>query len=244
MVRPGDEITPDQKAQEHHRHGRDHAGGHDHAPLNLDRLHQLGGRHRQGLGAARADDRGEQEVVPAEEHAEHDEGADPRRHQRDDQPERLPAGAAVALRRFLDRVRDVVEEALQNPDGEGKVEGGVGEDQAGQGADQSRRAEDHVERHHDRHHRRHARRDDPEEQVALAPELGAGERVGRHRAERDGDRRGAQRRDQAVAQVGAEVLLGKELDVVRAGRLEVEHHAEVAPVADFRQLERVQQVLE
>ena len=149
------------------------------------------GRDRQRLGTARADDRGEQKVVPGEQDAQDQESADAGRHQRQDPAERLEAGAAVAHRRLLDRVGHVVEEALEDPDREREVEGGVGQDQAGQRAHQPGRAEDGVERHHDRHHRRHAGRDDPEEQVLLAAELDPRQRVGAHRAEHDRDQRRA-----------------------------------------------------
>ena len=67
------------------------------APLDVLRLHQLAGRHGQRLGAARADDRGEQKVVPGEENAQHEEGADARRHQRQDRPEGLEARGAVHI---------------------------------------------------------------------------------------------------------------------------------------------------
>ena len=217
---------------------------HDAAPLDVLRLDQLLGRDRQGLGAAGADDRGEQEVVPGEQDAQDQERADAGGHQRQNLAKGLEAGAAVAHRRLLDRVGHIVEEALEDPDREGEVEGGVGQDQAWHGPDQPGRAEDGVERDHHRHHRRHAGRDDPEEQVVLAAELDPRQRVGAHRPQHDRDQRRAAGGEEAVAEIDGEIQVGEQVVIVLEGGGEVEKDADAAPVADCGQLEGLQQVLE
>jgi hypothetical protein len=92
------------------------------------------GGGRQGLGAAGADDGREEVSRSTRTGCTAPERRRTGGHQRQYGAKGLKPRGAVHHLRFLDGIGHIVEEALEDPDREGKVEGGVREDEAGKRA--------------------------------------------------------------------------------------------------------------
>ena len=99
----------------------------------------LGHGDRHGARLDAGEQKREEELVPGEDQAEHGgrgkAGDDLRQADLEEHPD---LRRAVDARRVLDVERQLVEEALHHPDGEGQVEGGVEQDDAGIGAGEAR----------------------------------------------------------------------------------------------------------
>ena len=158
-----------------------------------------GDEGRRRLGAAVGHDQREGVFVPGGDEAEHRGGRDAgRRLGQHDLEEGLHARVAVDQRRLLVLLRDLVHEALHQPDREGQVEGGVEDDQADMRVVEADGAVHQEHRDGDDDRRQHARRQDEEEQVGLARHPEAREAVGGERAHADGEHGAGDRDDQAV----------------------------------------------
>ncbi len=107
------------------------------------------------------DDQGEEKLVPGDDELpdrDEDEGR-PDERQRD-VPVGLPGVAAVDARRLEQLLGQVLHERLQDDDGEGHAERGVGHDEAEIGVHPAERLEQDRQRQDERGHRNHQRRQD------------------------------------------------------------------------------------
>ena len=104
------------------------------------RRHGLVHGDRHGARIDAGEQQGEEKLVPGEDEAEDEGGGEAGDDLRQADLEEHPdLRRAVDPRRILDVGRQLVEEALHHPDGEGQVEGGVEQDDAEIGAGQARR---------------------------------------------------------------------------------------------------------
>ena len=154
---------------------------------------------RRGLRLAAGEQHRERVFVPGEDQAEDrggdDAGGGLRQHHL---AEGLQAGVAVDHRRVLVLARDLVDEALQQPDGERDVDRAVEQDHAELGVREAELAVHQVDRDRDGDRRHHPGREDEEHQVVLARHLEARERVRGHDAEADREQGRAAGDDQRV----------------------------------------------
>ena len=108
-----------------------------------------------------------------------------------DLPERLPARAAIDLRGLREILRDLPEEAVGQPDGEGHVDRHIDEDQPEMRVDDAEPRTDDEQRQRQRDARHRARQHEAEEQRRLAAEAVAREGIAAGHA--DGDARSPSR---------------------------------------------------
>ena len=142
------------------------------------------GRHRLRVAARQQES--ERIFVPGEDEAEdrrrRDAGDGLRQHRL---AEGLQPRVAVDERRLLVFARDFVDEALEQPDRERHIDGGVEQDHADAGVGQAELAVHEIDRDRDRDRRHHARRQDEEQKIVGERHLEAREAIGRERAEED-----------------------------------------------------------
>ena len=163
--------------------------------------------------------RGEGIFVPGEDQAEDrgrgDAGRGLRQHHL---AERLQPRVAVDHRGFLVFARDLVDEALEQPDGERHVDRGVEQDHAERGVGQAELAIHQVDRDRDGDRRHHARRQDEEQQVVGERHLEAREAVGGERAEEHRAEGRAEGDDQRIDEARQEVRRAGDHHVALARR--------------------------
>src|SRR6476619_7664034 len=225
----GDDLSLEQQDDDDDGN-RDHdRGGGQQAVGRVERVRadeerQLG---RDGPGGRRRRQREcQDELVPREEEGQDRGREHPWRGQRHDHlPKRLPGGRPVDLGRLLHLPRDLAEEGRQRPDRQRQRERHVGDDQPRPGVEQVQRPPQ-VEQGPDQgHHREHRDRQREREHQALAPEVQAGDRVGRQRREDHREEGGDRRDPEGVAQGVEEVVVGVLL--ARRDAPEAEHVAVV-----------------
>ena len=138
--------------------------------------------HGHGHGArvgARQQERKEK-LVPGEDETE-DEGRGKTRDdlRQADLEEDLDLGRPVDTGRILDVRRKLIKEAFHHPDGEGEIESGIEQDDAGIGAGKADGTEHQDHRNDDDDRGQHAGRQDDEEIGVVAFERIAREAIGR-----------------------------------------------------------------
>ena len=184
-------------SHEDHHPSRDLRPGHA-----IDVSLQAGEVHRHGLGFVVVERHREAELVPGRDETEDRRHRHPGRRLRDDDThEGGEARVAVDQRRLFERARDLVDEALHQPDRERQVEARVKEDQADVRV-LERQATIHDEhRNDDGEGRQEPRREDEEQPVLRPRDPEAGEPVGAERSQADRRQRGQAADDEAVAEV-------------------------------------------
>src|SRR5579859_3450201 len=154
---------------------RDHRDNHDqyehgHVPPLRAARGVLGGYgQRQRLRVGVGQEQRDQVLVPGEDQHEQEGGYQPRQRQRQhDGPEGAVAGGPVDGGALFQLDGHALEVVAHQPDDDGQVGGGVGDDQRRPGIEQVQPLEQDVDRDDHRHRRQHPLRDEPEGDVVVA----------------------------------------------------------------------------
>src|SRR2546425_1252221 len=206
LHRAGDE-SPDQEAlqhddDQHGRNAREHRGGGDVAPRDLEDPWEERQRHRDRAARAGDGERvGKQELVPAEEKRQERRGGEPGRQQRDhDPPKDSEEAGPVHGRGLLGLDRDFADEPGEQPDRQRQRERGVHEDETRPRVTQIQRAHQEIERAHGRDLGKRRARDDGQQQQALARKREPGDRGRPGQADHQRQERGEYGHAEAVTQ--------------------------------------------
>ena len=210
-----DDLTGGEEGEEKWWDHDQRAHRHDAAPLDAGIGDEAGGGNRQRAGSTAGEQEGEDEFVPGDAKGEDAGDRVAGLHEgKEDPGEHLKRRGAVDDRGLLQLHRDLFVEAEEEPDGEGKIEGGVEEDENGEIVLQAERG-DHEEGGHGEHRwRHHADQECGVGDEASSPEFGSGERIGAHAAEQEGEegRDGAD--DDGVGEIAIEFSAGQDVLVV------------------------------
>ena len=182
------DVIADEPDHERARDDGEHAGRGQQAPVHARSRHRARHDRRDRLGLHRGQRAREQQLDPGEHEAEEGGDADAARDQRhQDLDEEAREGIAVEEGGLVDLARHAGDEAFQDPHRQRHVEDAMRErDRPGRIEQTDRRIEVEERQRIDRG-RRHAVRQQPEEQMLVAEEAVARERVGRRQRHRDRD---------------------------------------------------------
>ena len=215
-------MLPEQDGEDADRDQEQRRPGRDRRPVLPAFADDEGDEGRHGLRLAGGEEHGEGVFVPGEDQAEdRRRGNAGRRLRQHNLDEGLQARIAVDHRRFLVFARNLVDEALQEPDRERHVHGRIEQDHADLGIGQPDLAVHEVDRDRDRDRRHHARRQDEEEKVVLERHLEARESIGREHAEEDGEEGRAESDDDGVGEAPDDVRRPGDHHVPRTHQLVV-----------------------
>ena len=240
-VTPRSRCLRDQHREQHDRRHEDHHPRRDLRPRHaVDVSLQAGEVDRHRLGFVVVERHREAELVPRRDQAEHRRhGHAGRRLRHDDAHEGGQARVAVDQRRLFERARDLVDEALHQPDGEREIEARVEEDEPDVGVLEREAPVHDQDRHHDREGRQEPRRQDEEQPILRPGDPKPRKSVGAERRQADGRERRQDADDDAVPEVVVEIAgrsghrLRQAAVGVQAGR-ELDRFLRRAPAASSR----------
>src|SRR5918999_3086731 len=218
-----DEAVEEDVVEQSDRDAGDERGSEQPLPEEDVAADQLGW-HADGDGLrVRARDEGERvdELVEGEREREDDDGEDPwDRDGQDDPPERSQPGGAVHLGGVLELPRDRLEEAHQEPRGEGDREGGVDEHERDQGVLEAELG-DHAREGEEEERRRGEVGEEDADAEALSPApRQPRERIPGGHCERERDRHDHEPHECRVEEPAAVLgLREEEVDVRERGRV-------------------------
>src|ERR671918_298487 len=237
-----DEAVEEDVVEEGDRDAGDERGGKQPLPEEDVAADELG-RHADGDRLrVRARDEGERvdELVEGEREREDDDGEDPRdRDREDDPPERPQSGGAVHLGGILELPRDRLEEAHQEPGGEGDREGGVDEHERDQGVLEAELGDPAREGEEEERRRDEVGEEDADAEALSPAPRQAGQRIPRRHRERERDRHDHEPHERRVEEPAAVLgLREEEVDVREGGRVVEDERVVVLVVEVAVRLER------